>query len=248
MNICILENDAIDPEARSRFERYGHMFQNLFHQAGANGWTYEIFHTPLGEYPDTFERFDAVLLTGSKADSFSQEAWVLELRQRVVELIAQKKTLLGICFGHQLIALCLGAPVGRAPQGWGIGSMTHAWHKVPTPPSTTQDTTPPAVKLIVSHQDQVLALPAQAVLLASNPHCPVAAYALGQEIFCVQGHPEFEADYSAYLINQRRERLGQALYEQGLNSLKDGHDGVVVARMMVDFVHNKRSKQTAFVV
>ena len=62
-----------------------------------------------------------VLLTGSRADSFSDEPWVRVLRGHVSELLERRKPLLGICFGHQLIAHCLGAPVGRAPQGWGMG-------------------------------------------------------------------------------------------------------------------------------
>jgi GMP synthase-like glutamine amidotransferase len=77
------------------------------------------------------------------------------------------------------------------------------------------------------------------VLLASNSHCPVAGYAIGDEVFCVQGHPEFVEAYSAFLLNRRRERLGESLYSAGTESLKQGHDGLQVARMMVAFVEGK---------
>jgi len=58
-------------------------------------------------------------------------------------------------------------------------------------------------------------------------------------VFCVQGHPEFVEDYSAFLLNLRRERLGEDLFSTGVSSLQHGHDGLHVARMMVEFVEGK---------
>lgn len=236
MNVCILENNDLDPVVVPAYSRYGDMFQRLFREAGAQGWTFDVFHTPAGEYPPTFDSYDAVLLTGSKADSFSNAPWVVELRRQVTELLEQKKKLLGICFGHQLIALCLGAKVGRAPQGWGVGRMSYDWHAADLPLAPEDS----KLALLVSHQDQVLELPDNALLLASNAHCPVAGYSIGKEVFCVQGHPEFVGEYSAFLLNKRRERLGESLYTHGINSLAHGHDGLQVARMMIAFVEGKK--------
>jgi hypothetical protein len=59
---------------------------------------------------------------------------------------------------------------------------------------------------------------------------------LGEEVFCVQGHPEFEAAYSAFLLDKRRDRLGEAAYGTAIESLQDDHDGLAVARMMIAFV------------
>ena len=235
MKLCILDNDELDPSMVPVYTGYGAMTEKLLRQAGAQDWSIEIFHPPRMDYPDSFERFDAVLLTGSKADSFSDEAWVVELRRRVTQLLQERKKLLGICFGHQLIALCLGAKVGRAPQGWGVGRNTYAWKSSRAEFAVPHDT----LSLLASHQDQVLELPAQADLLASNAHCPVAAYAVGTQVFCVQAHPEFVEDYSAFLLQRRRERLGEAIYGPAMASLDQGHDGAVVARMMVQFIEGK---------
>ena len=232
MKICILENDDLAPEIASTYTRYGAMFERLFRDAGAADWQFDVFHTPTLEYPESFTNYDAVLLTGSKADSFSDEPWVVELRHRVTELLEQKKKLLGICFGHQLIAICLGAKVGRAPQGWGVGRMSYDWHAADLPLAPEGKT----LSLLVSHRDQVLELPENAVLLASNAHCPVAGYAVGEEVFCVQGHPEFVEAYSAFLMGKRREMLGEDLYGAGVKSLVHKHDGPDVARMMMAFV------------
>lgn len=234
MKICILENDDLDPAIAPTYHGYAAMFVRLFRDAGAQ-WEFDVFHTPSGQYPESFDLYDAVVLTGSKADSFSDAPWVVELRARVTGLLAQKKKMLGICFGHQLIALCLGAKVGRAPQGWGVGRMAYDWHAADLPLNTEDG----HLALLVSHQDQVLELPENAALLASNAHCPVAAYALGEEVFCVQGHPEFVEDYSVFLMDRRRETLGEDLYTTGIRSLHHGHDGLRLARMMVAFVEGK---------
>jgi GMP synthase-like glutamine amidotransferase len=126
MKLCILDNDFLDPTVAPTYIGYGAMFERLLRQAGADG-TFDIFNTVRGEYPASFAPYDAVLLTGSKADSFSQEPWVLTLKDKVQALLDAKKKLVGVCFGHQLIALCLGAKVGRAPQGWGASSGASHW-------------------------------------------------------------------------------------------------------------------------
>jgi GMP synthase-like glutamine amidotransferase len=232
MKLCILENDSIDPVHESTYVGYGAMFERLLRQAGAEG-QFDIFNTVKGEYPPSFETYDAVLLTGSRADSFSQEPWVLTLKGRVHELLEAKKKLVGICFGHQLIALCLGAKVDRAPQGWGAGRMQYQW-LAPEMPRAQGRTD---VALLASHQDQVLELPSGARLLATSAFCPVAAYAVDERVFCVQPHPEFVEDYSAFLINKRRTLLGEEKYTASIQSLTQGHDGLALAHMMVAFIN-----------
>jgi GMP synthase-like glutamine amidotransferase len=90
--------------------------------------------------------------------------------------------------------------------------------------------------LLASHQDQVLALPAGATLLASQPDCPVAAYALGDQVFCIQPHPEFTPEVSAFLLDKRKGMLGEPLYAQSIGSLSEPHDGLALARFMIRFV------------
>ena len=229
MNYCVLDNDVLDPEVAPLYTSYGAMFERLLRGAGAEG-TFEIFNTTLGHYPASFDDFDAVLLTGSQADAFSQEPWVLALRARVEQLLQARKTLIGICFGHQLIALCLGARVGRAPQGWGVGRLTYQWHAPELAAGRTE------LSLLASHQDQVFDLPPGAKLLASSEFCPVAAFSVDQHVFCVQPHPEFVEDYNAYLLGKRREVLGETVYNTGISSLALDHDGLVVARVMRAFM------------
>jgi GMP synthase-like glutamine amidotransferase len=92
------------------------------------------------------------------------------------------------------------------------------------------------VALLASHQDQVLALPPGATLLATQPDCPVAAYALGDQVFCIQPHPEFTPEVSAFLLDKRRALMGEPLYTQSMGSLSEPHDGLALARFMIRFV------------
>lgn len=234
MKLCILENDTLDPAAEPIYTGYGTMFKRLLTQAGAQG-EFAIFNTVRGEYPASFDAYDAVLLTGSKADAFSQEPWVLTLKEKVQELLKAKKKLIGVCFGHQLVGLCLGAQVGRAPQGWGAGRMQYQWMA----PGLAQAQGRTEVALLASHQDQVLDLPSGATLLATSEFCPVAAFGVDDHVFCVQPHPEFVEDYSAFLLNKRRAMFGEEKYQAYTQSLAQGHDGLAVARMMVAFINGQ---------
>jgi GMP synthase-like glutamine amidotransferase len=234
MKLCILENDTLDPAIESTYKGYGAMFERLLRQAGAEG-EFDIFNTFKGEYPASFDAYDAVLLTGSKADSFSQEPWVLKLKDKVQELLVAKKKLIGVCFGHQLVALCLGSQVGRAPQGWGAGRMRYQW----TAPELPQAEGRTEVAMLASHQDQVFDLPGGARLLATSEFCPVAAFGVDDHVFCVQPHPEFVEDYSAFLLNKRRAMFGEDKYQAFTQSLNQGHDGLAVARMMVAFINGE---------
>ena len=232
LRICILDNDNLDPAVVDTYVSYGAMTEKMFASAGVP-WQFERFNTPRGEYPASFDADDAGLLTGSKADSFSDEPWVRTLRERVGELLAQRKKLLGICFGHQLIAYCLGADVGRAPQGWGMGRMRYEWVGAePLKPRAAD----PAVHLLASHQDQVRTLPAGATLLARSEFCPIAAYAVDDRVLCIQPHPEFVEDYSAWILSRRPQSVSDDRRAAVRADMALPHDGLDVARFMQAFI------------
>ena len=126
--ICILENDTISQRIVPGLPRFATLYERLLREAGGTDWRFEAFHTPAGEYPASFDAFDAVVLTGSRHDAFGEAPWLEELRARVRGLMDARKPVVGICFGHQLVAHCLGAPVGRAPGGWHAGRFDYDWH------------------------------------------------------------------------------------------------------------------------
>jgi len=232
MRVCILENDTFDNRTAPHISRIADLFVNLLRKAGAEDWSFDVFNTVNGEYPESFEAYAAVILTGSRADAFSAEPWVVELRERVNTLLARRKKLLGICFGHQILGYCLGAPVGRAPQGWNMGRMQYRWHE----PAYAAAHGSVTFHLLATHQDQVLDIPPGARLLASNHTCPVAAFAVDDHVLSLQPHPEMDVTILGNLINMRREKLGEEKFAAGIESIRHAHEGVAIARLMAAFI------------
>ncbi|CAD5109577.1 amidotransferase [Zestomonas carbonaria] len=238
LRICILETDILRPELIDQYQGYGRMFEQLFSRQPipAEFITYNVVE---GQYPADDEHFDAYLVTGSKADSFGSDPWIQTLKTYLLERYERGDKLLGICFGHQLLALLLGGKAERAAQGWGVGTHQYRIADQPAWMSPTVDD----LTLLISHQDQVTALPENARLIASSDFCPHAAYAIEDQVLCFQGHPEFVHDYSRSLLEIRQQHLGEQIYQQGIASLERDHDGHVVAEWMMRFVANGREKE-----
>ena len=118
MKLCIFVCDTLAAPMQPLYEHYGVMFSRLFEQVGVAP-EHVYFDVQKQQYPQDYQGFDAVLITGSASDSFSDEPWIVRLREEVAQLLRQGVKLVGICFGHQIISLCLGVPVERSANGWG---------------------------------------------------------------------------------------------------------------------------------
>jgi GMP synthase-like glutamine amidotransferase len=231
LRICILQTDILRPELIEQYHSYGQMFAQLFAQQPL-AVAVDIYNVIEGHYPPAEQHFAAYLVTGSKADAFGTEAWIETLRRYLLQRHQQGDKLLGICFGHQLLALLLGGHCERAKQGWGLGVQRYqllaqaAWMN---PPCNE-------LSLLASHQDQVTRLPAGATLLASSGFCPIAAYSIGQQVLCFQGHPEFVPEYAQALLNMRQSNFDAERYQQAIDSLRAPHQGIMTAQWMLRFV------------
>lgn len=234
LRVCILETDILRPELVDQYQGYGQMFQRLFSQQPIAA-EFVVYNVMEGHYPADSEVFDAYLVTGSKADSFATDPWIETLKAYLLNRYERGDKLLGICFGHQLLALLLGGKSERASQGWGVGTRNYQLAaKAPWMSPVVEELT-----LLISHQDQVTALPENATVIASSDFCPFAAYHINDQVLCFQGHPEFIHDYSRALLDIRQLNLGEQIYQQGVASLARDHHGVTVAEWMMRFVAHK---------
>ncbi|HCP29795.1 amidotransferase [Pseudomonas fulva] len=240
LRICILETDVLRPELTAQYEGYGRMFEQLFARQPITA-QFSVYNVMNGEYPAEDLTFDAYLVTGSKADSFGSDPWIQTLKAYLLKLYDQGEKLLGVCFGHQLLALTLGGKAERAEQGWGVG--VHRYSLSALAPWMQPQVS--ELTLLISHQDQVTELPKGATVIASSDFCPNAAYCIGDQVLCFQGHPEFVHDYSRALLDARQAHLGDEVYHKAVASLATEHQGDVVGEWMLRFIQQPASKHNA---
>lgn len=175
----------------------------------------KIYDVTLNNYPSDMDECDGYLITGSKLSVYDDVKWIKDLEQYIRVLNEQKKFLLGVCFGHQLIAKALGGEVCKAEIGWVTGLQSYTFHhNFPWLSDLNQD-----VKLIHSHQDQITKLPDQATLVASSKNVPIAMYYIDDHIMSIQGHPEFTNEYAYDVVCKRRDIIGEELFRRTEESL-----------------------------
>jgi GMP synthase-like glutamine amidotransferase len=92
------------------------------------------------------------------------------------------------------------------------------------------------VTLLMSHRDQVTALPSDADVVATSDYCVNGAFRVGDHVFTVQGHPEFTPELSAFLVRKRQEDIGDDGVGAGLASLDQPLDSDRVARWIATFL------------
>lgn len=154
----------------------------------------------------------AVVVTGSSAMVTEEAGWSLACEEWLRAAVAGEGAVLGVCYGHQLLARALGGSAGWNPNGREIGSID-----VAALPAASADplfgALPPALVCQASHSQSVTALPPGAVHLATNDHDPFQAFSYGPRAWGLQFHPEFDAEVVAGYIRTRRD----ALVEEGLD-------------------------------
>lgn len=231
MNIGILNTDKLKPEFSLRFGEYPSMFARLLLTAKPDLklQTYNVLDF---QYPKDIDECDAYLITGSKLSVYEEIPWIIELKNFVRKLNTAQKKLVGICFGHQLIAEALGGKTLAAQCGWCVGA-----HKTKLNENATFYRTPEEeFYLISNHRDQVSKMAEGATLLASTKACPIAMTSLGNHILTFQGHPEFNKEYAKALLDMRRELLGEPIYSAAINSLEIKTNNSLVSTWILGFI------------
>jgi GMP synthase-like glutamine amidotransferase len=140
---------------------------------------------------------------GSKHGVYEDIDWIKPLEQFLRDAVTAAIPVVGICFGHQILAQAFGGTVVKADVGWGIGAAQFALTQRPDWAAPLGD----GFTNYVAHQDQITALPDGATAFASAAYCPYAAAYYGTSeapsALTVQAHPEFDVTFLEDLIDLR---------------------------------------------
>jgi|SRR5680860_139127 len=176
--------------------------------------------------------FRGTILTGSDAMLTDNPDWSLRTQVWLSDILATGETpVLGVCYGHQLLAQALGGKIGWSGNGEELGTVSIA-----LTPDGERDpllgSLPLDFVVQAAHSQAVLDLPPGARLLARNAHEPIQAFAWGANAWGVQFHPEFDADISRYYIEDDREALEREGREPiaMLRATRDTDHGAVLMR------------------
>lgn len=236
MKIGILQADHVSEPLREVHGDYDAMFQVLLGEVDPT-LTYAVYPVVDGVFPASTAECDAWLITGSRYGTYDDEPWIGQLRDFIRHIVGDGGRVVGICFGHQLLADALGGESGKSAKGWGVGLQR--WE--PFAAVLDDELVPTGLKLLASHQDQVRRLPAEAIRIAGSAFCENAAFRIGDQVLAFQGHPEFTRAYSRDLMNLRRGRIPDEVVDAGLASLQDAPDRAEVAAWMVRFLRGEAS-------
>jgi GMP synthase-like glutamine amidotransferase len=211
MKLAILETGRPPGRLAEEFGAYPKMFADLL----GSGFQLESFDVQAGELPEP-ARFGACLITGSPAGVYEPLPWIAPLMRFIRS--ARDSKMVGICFGHQVMAEALGGKVEKSDKGWGAG--LHRYDIVHAEPwaDGAKSIAAPA-----SHQDQVVLQPPTTEIVARSEFTPHAALAwTDRPAISFQFHPEFSPAFAKALIAQRHDIVPEP--EAAIDSLDAPND------------------------
>lgn len=228
MRIGILEAGR---PPRSLIERFG-TYDGMVRRLLGPGFAVDNFKVTDGVLPASPTACSAYFITGSPAGVHDDLPWIAPLKDFLRGAKGQAK-LVGICFGHQIMADTFGGRVEKSPKGWGIGLHRYTLHAR----ADWMDDAP-SVAVPVSHQDQVVTPPSSARVLGGNSFTPYGVLAYDdQPAISFQCHPEFNPAFARALIDRmRRDSSDPQSLDAAADTLAQPNDCVRVGSWIRAFI------------
>ena len=238
MHIAILLAGHTNQAMPRRFNDYHDMFTILFQRLPkSEDFRFTTLAVVDGIFPKNLDDYDGYLISGSAYGVYDDAPFIPRLIDLIQKIHQAKKPIFGVCFGHQIIAHALGGQAQKWDKGWVLGITEVTLTNLPDWVEKKEwiETRGNTINLIHVHQDQVTRLPRGAKLVGIASQCKNAAFIIGDTVFAVQGHPEFDAPYTDALLGLLADRAGQSRVKAARRSLSTPHDGMRVANWILDF-------------
>ncbi|MGZ5875427.1 MAG: type 1 glutamine amidotransferase [Bradyrhizobium sp.] len=233
--ITIVETGLIPPEPRARHGSFPQMFERMIRAADASA-SFATLRLADGEGLPDPAGLEAILITGSSAGVYDDLDWIAPLERFVRAAYEARVPMVGVCFGHQLIAQALGGTVRQSERGWGIGR--HVYDVVPDNGVIDGE----RIAIACSHQDQVIDPPARATTILHSTFTPHAGllYENGA-VLSVQPHPEFTAAFAQICCDIRQGSAPEPLVATARASLEQPLDHADLGRAIARFLAKPRT-------
>ncbi|MEL6217493.1 MAG: hypothetical protein AAFR79_03355 [Pseudomonadota bacterium] len=245
MRIGILETGKVEGTLVPRHGDYPTIFSDLLRGGDPSIETvaYDVLE---GGLPPSAEACDAWLVTGSKHGVYDDLPWIAPLAAFLREARAVGRPIIGICFGHQIVAEAFGGRAEKSDRGWGVG--VHRYAVTQRPDWMAEGAAETAFH--AHHQDQVTAIPEDATVLAASAFCPYAMLAYGDpeapDAITIQPHPEFTAAYARDLVDLRSgASLPEAIAAPARETFGQPVDGALFARWTAAYLKRVAARQAA---
>jgi GMP synthase-like glutamine amidotransferase len=234
LKLGILETGVPPDRVRDRFGDYPSMFRDLF---GEGAYAYRTYDVAAGVLPGAPEDCDAYVITGASAGVYDPLPWIAPAIG-FLRAAKGRAALVGVCFGHQLMAEAFGGKVIQSPKGWGVGLHEYAVERR-EPWMDPVD----VIRVPASHQDQVVEPPPGAEVIAANDFCPYAMLAYrDQPAISIQPHPEFVPAYAQALLETRSgKRFSVETADAAIESLNRPNDNGRVGGWIKRFLAERRT-------
>ena len=203
MKIGILAAGVTPDALLTQYGTYAQMIATLLQQANSASspqkppFEFAMFDVRDGMFPASCEECDAWVITGSRANVYENLPWMQQLKTLIIAIDERRQPLVGICFGHQIIAEALGGVVEAYQGGWGVG--VHHYQRVANDAAIPANITEFAICAV--HQDQVVRRPLRSRVFARSDFCENAGLLYDDHILTLQSHPEFTTGFVVDLID-----------------------------------------------
>lgn len=240
MKIGILEAGLLNEKLNGKYEPYPVMFAELLNRADQR-LSYQTYSVIQGEMPNSIDDCEGWLITGSRHGVYENLDWMQALQAFIRDLYKATIPLIGICFGHQIVAQSLGGEVVKSDKGWGVGVTSYQIDKTPH----WMKQTPDNIRIYAFHQDQVVELPPMAEVYLSSNFCPNAGMIYGDSVITMQAHPEFEEVYELELLKLYSGNIVPVSVAEkalsGIRQSKERADTQILAEWMAEFFVSRDS-------